>query len=278
MADTPVEYIQHHLQNMTFGKHPELGWKLAETSTEATEMGFMAFHVDTLGWSIGMGLLFLGLFRAAAKKATAGVPGALQNFVEVCFEFVDNLVKETFHGRNALIAPLALTIFVWIFLMNSLKWLPVDWIPGLATLLGANYFKIVPTADPNATFGMSLGVFLLILFYSVKVKGLGGFAKELSFTPFNHWAFIPVNLVLEIIGLLTKPISLALRLFGNMYAGEVVFILIALTFGAGALMGLLGLGMQWIWAVFHILVIPLQAFIFMVLTIVYLSAAHEDHH
>ncbi|SFX40062.1 F0F1 ATP synthase subunit A [Marinospirillum alkaliphilum] len=278
MADTPVEYIQHHLQNMTYGKHPELGWKMAESSAEAAEMGFMAFHVDTLGWSIAMGLLFLFLFKKAANAVTSGVPGGLQNFVEMCFEFVDNLVKETFHGRNPLIAPLALTIFVWIFLMNSLKWLPVDWIPGLAHLLGADYFKIVPTTDPNATFGMSLGVFLLIIFYSIKVKGAGGFAKELSFTPFNHWLFIPVNLVLEIIGLLTKPISLALRLFGNMYAGEVVFILIALTFGAGLFMGLLGLGMQWIWAVFHLLVIPLQAFIFMVLTIVYLSAAHEDHH
>ena len=277
MADTPVEYIKHHLQNMTYGNHPELGWKMAESSAEAAEMGFMAFHVDTLGWSIAMGLLFLFLFKKAANSVTSGVPGGLQNFVEMCFEFVDNLVKETFHGRNPLIAPLALTIFVWIFLMNSLKWLPVDWIPGVATLLGADYFKIVPTTDPNATFGMSLGVFLLIIFYSIKVKGVGGFAKELSFTPFNHWLFIPVNLVLEVIGLLTKPVSLALRLFGNMYAGEVVFILIALTFGAGIFMGLLGLSMQWIWAVFHLLVIPLQAFIFMVLTIVYLSAAHEDH-
>ncbi|MBE0505150.1 MAG: F0F1 ATP synthase subunit A [Marinospirillum sp.] len=277
MADTPVEYIKHHLQNMTYGNHPELGWKMAETSAEAAEMGFMAFHVDTLGWSIAMGLLFLFVFKKAANAVTSGVPGGLQNFVEICFEFVENLVKETFHGKNPLIAPLALTIFVWIFLMNSLKWLPVDWIPGVATLLGADYFKIVPTTDPNATFGMSLGVFLLIIFYSIKVKGIGGFAKELSFTPFNHWLFIPVNLVLEIIGLLTKPISLALRLFGNMYAGEVVFILIALTFGAGVFMGLLGLSMQWIWAVFHLLVIPLQAFIFMVLTIVYLSAAHEDH-
>jgi F-type H+-transporting ATPase subunit a len=161
--------------------------------------------------------------------------------------------------------------------MNSLKWLPVDWIPSVAHALGADYFKIVPTTDPNATFGMSIGVFILVLFYSFKIKGVGGFSKELSFTPFNHWLFIPVNLILELISLFTKPVSLALRLFGNMYAGEVVFILIALMFGAGLFMGVLGLGLQWVWAVFHLLVIPLQAFIFMVLTIVYLSSAHEDH-
>lgn len=277
MAGTPVEYIKHHLQNMTYGQHPELGWKMAETAQEAAEMGFMAIHIDTMAWSIGMGLVFLFLFRMAAKKATSGVPGGLQNFVEVCVEFVDGLVKETFHGKNALIAPLALTIFVWIFLMNSLKWLPVDWIPSLAQAMGAEYFKIVPTADPNATFGMSIGVFILILFYSIKMKGVGGFAKELSLTPFNHWLLIPVNLVLELIGLFTKPVSLALRLFGNMYAGEVVFILIALMYGAGLFMGALGISLQWLWAVFHVLVIPLQAFIFMVLTVVYLSAAHEEH-
>lgn len=277
MADSTVEYIKHHLQNMTYGQHPELGWKMAETAEEAAQMGFMAIHVDTMFWSIAMGVLFLFLFRLAAKRVTTGVPGGLQNFVEICFDFVDNLVKETFHGKNPLIAPLALTIFVWVFLMNSLKWLPVDWIPGVAHMMGANYFKIVPTTDPNATFGMSIGVFILMLYYSVKVKGAGGFAKELSFTPFNHWLFIPVNLILELIALFTKPVSLALRLFGNMYAGEVVFILIALMFGAGIFMGVLGLSLQWVWAVFHILVIPLQAFIFMVLTIVYLSSAHEDH-
>lgn len=277
MADTAVEYIKHHLQNMTYGQHPELGWKMAESAQEASDMGFMAIHLDTMGWSIATGIFFLFLFRMAAKKATAGVPGALQNFVEVTVEFIEGLVKETFHGKSALVAPLALTVFVWVILMNSLKFLPVDWIPSLAQAMGADYFKIVPTADPNATFGMSLGVFILIIFYSIKVKGLGGFIKELSFTPFNHWSLIPVNLVLELISLFTKPISLALRLFGNMYAGEVVFILIALMYGGGLIIGTLGVSLQWMWAVFHILVIPLQAFIFMVLTLVYLSAAHEEH-
>ena len=272
MANTPAEYIQHHLSNLVFGNVPGKGWMFAHSHEEVKEMGFWAIHVDTLGWSVFMGLIFLFLFRSVAKKAEAGVPSGLQNLVEMVIEFVEGTVKDTFHGRNPVIAPLALTIFVWVFLMNSLKWIPVDYIPLLAHAIGIPYFKIVPTADPNATFGMSIGVFILILFYSVKVKGFGGFTKELAFTPFNHWSLIPVNLFLEILGLLTKPLSLALRLFGNMYAGEVVFILIAL----------LPFWCQWMlnvpWAIFHILVIPLQAFIFMVLTVVYLSAAHEDHH
>ena len=284
MASTPAEYIQHHLQNLTLGKLPEgyvradgsvldqATWTIAQTGAEAKAMGFMAVHLDTLGWSLLMGFIFIFLFRMVAKNATEGVPGKLQNLVELSVEFIEGIVKDTFHGRNPVIAPLALTIFVWVLLMNSLKWIPVDYIPGIATLLGLPAFKIVPTADPNGTFGLSLGVFILILFYSVKVKGVGGFAKELGFTPFKHWSLIPFNLFLEILGLLTKPLSLALRLFGNMYAGEVVFILIAL----------LPFYVQWTlnvpWAIFHILVIPLQAFIFMVLTIVYLSSAHEEHH
>ena len=284
MASTPAEYIQHHLQNLTFGKLDagyiradgsvldQATWTIAQTGAEAQAMGFMAVHLDTLGWSLLMGFIFIFLFRMVAKTATDGVPGKLQNLVELSVEFIEGIVKDTFHGRNPVIAPLALTIFVWVLLMNSLKWIPVDYIPGIATLLGLPAFKIVPTADPNGTFGLSLGVFILILFYSVKVKGIGGFAKELGFTPFKHWSLIPFNLFLEILGLLTKPLSLALRLFGNMYAGEVVFILIAL----------LPFYVQWTlnvpWAIFHILVIPLQAFIFMVLTVVYLSAAHEEHH
>jgi F-type H+-transporting ATPase subunit a len=287
MADNSQEYISHHLTNQTYGKLPagygrtdkdgnetELTqdtWTMALSGKEAQDMGVMAFHVDSIGWSLAMGILFAWLFRMAAKSATSGVPGKLQNVVETVVEFVDNTVKETFHGRNPLVAPLALTIFVWVFLMNSLKWVPVDVIPGIAHAAGLPFFKIVPTADPNGTLGLSLGVFLLIIFYSIKVKGVGGFAKELSLTPFNHPIAIPFNLFLEVLGLLTKPLSLALRLFGNMYAGEVVFILIAL----------LPFYLQWVlnvpWAIFHILVIPLQAFIFMVLTIVYLSQAHEDH-
>ncbi|MDO6680834.1 MULTISPECIES: F0F1 ATP synthase subunit A [unclassified Oceanobacter] len=287
MAGNSQEYIAHHLTNLTFGKLPEGyvrhdkngsetvlthdTWTMAHTGQEAQDMGFMAIHVDSLGWSLAMGILFAWVFRKVAKNATSDVPGKLQNSVEAVVEFVDGTVKETFHGKNPLIAPLALTIFVWVFLMNSLKWLPVDLVPGIAHAMGLEFFKIVPTADPNGTLGLSLGVFLLIIYYSIKVKGIGGFTRELTLKPFNHPIAIPFNLFLEVLGLLTKPLSLALRLFGNMYAGEVVFILIAL----------LPFYMQWVlnvpWAIFHILVIPLQAFIFMVLTIVYLSQAHEDH-
>lgn len=269
---TSVEYIQHHLQNLTFGHHPENGWSIAKSSEQAREMGFWAVHLDTLGWSLFLGAIFLGLFRKVAKSATgSGVPSGLQNVVEIVVEFVDDTVKNTFHGRSPLIAPLALTIFVWIFLMNLMKLVPVDYLPGVFAKLGVDYMKVVPTTDPNATFGMSIGVFLLIIFYSFKIKGAGGFVKELSLTPFNHWSLIPFNLFLEVLQLLIKPISLALRLFGNMYAGEVIFILIAL----------LPFWVQWTlnvpWAIFHILIIPLQAFIFMILTIVYLSGAHEKH-
>lgn len=264
-------YIQHHLQNLTFGKHPENGWSWAGNSQEAADMGFWAVHVDTMGWSIAMGVLFLWLFRKAGKMATTGVPGTLQNMVEMVIEFIENLTRATFHGKNPVIAPLALTLFMWILLMNSLKLIPVDYGPELFARLGVEYMKIVPTTDPNATLGMALGVFILTIFYSIKVKGAGGFARELSLTPFNHWALIPFNLVLEIIGLLVKPLSLGLRLFGNMFAGEVIFILIAL----------LPLWAIWIldvpWAIFHILVVTLQAFIFTTLTVVYLSAAHEHH-
>jgi F-type H+-transporting ATPase subunit a len=264
-------YIQHHLQNLTFGNHPDNGWSLASSAEEAREMGFWAIHLDTMGWSIAMGMLFIWVFRKAGKMATTGVPGGLQNAVEMVVEFIENLTRATFHGKNPMIAPLALTLFVWILLMNTLKIIPVDYFPVLFAKLGVDYMKIVPPTDPNATLGMALGVFGLIIYYSIKVKGIGGFAKELSLTPFNHWALIPFNLVLEIIGLLVKPLGLGLRLFGNMFAGEVIFILIAL----------LPFWAIWLldvpWAIFHILVVTLQAFIFTVLSVVYLSAAHEHH-
>ncbi|WP_346796937.1 F0F1 ATP synthase subunit A [Halomonas sp. Bachu 37] len=268
---SPTYYIQHHLQNLTFGNHPVNGWSIAHSSEEAREMGFWAIHLDTMGWSIAMGVLFIWLFRKAGKMATTGVPGGLQNAVEMVVEFVENLTRSTFHGRNPNIAPLALTLFVWILLMNTLKIIPVDFFPVLFAKLGVEYMKIVPTTDVNATLGMALGVFCLILYYNFKVKGVGGFARELSLTPFNHWALIPFNLVLETVSLLVKPFSLAMRLFGNMFAGEVIFILIAmLPFWAIWLLDVP-------WAIFHILVVTLQAFIFTTLSVVYLSAAHEHH-
>ncbi|NLQ17161.1 F0F1 ATP synthase subunit A [Marinomonas sp. M1K-6] len=269
---TASEYIQHHLQNLTYGQHPDGSWGIAKTSQEASDMGFWAIHLDTMGFSIGLGILFLWLFRIAAKKASVETPRGLQNFVELMVEFIDNSVKESFHGKSKVIAPLALTVFVWIFLMNLMDLVPIDFIPRIASdVFGLEYFKIVPTTDINATIGLSISVFLLIIFYSISIKGFGGFAKELTLQPFNTPIMIPFNFILEMVGLLAKPVSLALRLFGNLYAGELIFILIAI----------LPWGVQWAlsvpWAIFHILIITLQAFIFMMLTIVYLSMATEKH-
>ncbi len=288
-TQTISEYIVHHLTNLTYGKLPagferedgsvvgEGGaWVMAHGGDEAAAMGFNAIHVDSMLWSIGLGIIFCWLFRRVAKKAESGVPSKAVNIVEMIVEFVDNTVRDTFHGQNKLVAPLALTIFVWVFLMNLMDLIPVDLIPSLLALAGVHYQKIVPSTDPNITMGMALGVFILMLYYSIKVKGMG-FVKELTLNPFNHPVFIPVNLFMEVVGLLAKPFSLGLRLFGNMYAGEMIFILIAALFSAGIAWALPAGLLQIGWAIFHILVITLQAFIFMVLTIVYLSMAHEDH-
>ena len=274
---TSAEYIRHHLQNLTFGQHPDGSWGIAHGMKEAKEMGFWAIHVDTLGFSIGLGLLFLYFFHKVARQATADVPGGLQNFVEWVVEFVENSVKGSFSGKNIIIAPLALTIFMWIFLMNFMDLIAVDFFPQLAHLMGIPYLKAVPTTDPNATFGMAFGVFFLILYYSIKIKGVGGFAGELAFQPFGKLG-APINLLLEGVNLIAKPISLSLRLFGNMYAGEMIFILIAIMYGAGWMLGVFGGLLQIGWAIFHILIITLQAFIFMTLTIVYLDMAHQEHH
>ena len=281
MADlesrTSGEYITHHLQNLTFGVHPEHGLSIAHGADDAAAMGFWAIHLDSMFWSIALGVLFIWLFKKAADRVTAGVPGPLQNFVETLVEFVDGSVRESFSGRSDVIAPLALTVFVWIFLMNFMDLIPVDLIPYAAELVGIPYMKVVPSTDVNVTFGLSLSVFALIVYYSIKIKGVSGFAKELAFQPFSsdnlgvQLLLAPFNLILEVVNLLAKPFSLGLRLFGNLYAGELIFILIALLPFWG----------QWLlsvpWAIFHILVITLQAFVFMMLTIVYLSMAHEHH-
>ena len=273
---TLTGYIKHHLTNgqVRLSDDPNNWW--------------MVLNVDTLAWSIGLGLLFLWIFKRAANKATLGVPGKFQCFIEMVVEFVDSNVKDTFHGKSKLIAPLALTIFVWVFLMNLMDLIPVDFLPTAAALISGEswdvissgqshtYMKVVPTTDLNLTLAMGLGVFALIIFYSIRVKGVMGFVKELTLQPFNvknpvvQALFIPVNLLLELVTLFAKPISLALRLFGNLYAGELIFILIAA-------IGLFQLPLHFVWAVFHILVIVLQAFIFMMLTIVYLSMASTDH-
>lgn len=277
------DYITHHLTNLTFGKHPENGWGFAHNAEEATAMGFNAIHVDSLLFSLVLGLLFIWLFKSVGSKATSATPSKLQNFVEMIVSFVDKTVKESFHSKNPVIAPLSLTIFVWVFLMNFMDLIPVDLLPWLATLAGIEYLKVVPTTDPNITMGLSLSVFFLMIFYSIKVKGFSGFTKELTCMPFEHKnpviqaILVPINLFLELSSMLAKPLSLGLRLFGNLYAGEIIFILIALMYGAGLAIGTLGGVLQLAWAIFHILVIVLQAFVFMMLTIVYLSMAHEDH-
>ena len=281
---TSSEYIQHHLTNLTFGRFPDGHWGIAENAAEAKEMGFWALHLDSLFWSTALAVIFGYFFYKAARNATAGVPGKLQNFVETMVEFVEDSVKGSFSGRNPLVAPLALTVFCWVFLMNLMDLVPVDVIPRLAGAIGIHHMKVVPSTDPNVTFALALGVFALIIFYSIKIKGVGGFVKELTGMPFEtdnvllKPVFFVINLFLEGVNLLAKPISLSLRLFGNMYAGEMIFILIALMYGAGVGMGIFGGVLQFVWAVFHILVITLQAFIFMTLTIVYLDMAHSEHH
>ncbi len=284
-ALTSQAYIQHHLTNLTFGMHPEHGLGFAHSAEDAAAMGFWAIHVDTMFFSILLGVLFLWLFKHVADRATAGVPGGAQNFVEWIVDFVEDSVRGSFSGKNEMVAPLALTIFVWIFLMNVMDLLPVDLLPwafgNFMSLFGADphhvFLRVVPTTDPNTTFALALGVFFLVLYYSFKIKGVGGFFGELALQPFGKWG-MPANLLLEGINLLSKPVSLALRLFGNMYAGEMIFILIALMYSGGVVMGFSAGVLQFVWAVFHILIITLQAFIFMVLTIVYLDMAHQEHH
>jgi len=272
------EYIKHHLTNLTYGQKADGTWGIAHGADEIKEMGFWAINVDSMIFSIGLGVLFLWVFRRAAKKASTDTPTGMQNFVEMLIEFIDDSVRGSFSGKNPLVAPLALTIFVWIFLLNLMDLIAVDLVPWLTGLAGVPYLKIVPTTDPNITFGMSLTVFALVIYYSIKMKGPGGFFAELAFHPFPKF-MMPINLVLEGVTLIAKPVSLALRLFGNLYAGEMIFILIALMYTGGFAMGIFGGFLQLGWAIFHILIITLQAFIFMTLTIVYLDMASQsaDH-
>ncbi len=339
---TSSGYIQHHLQNLTCGFGDE-GF-ICGGADVAAKLGFWSFHLDTLVWAVLLGLFFGWMFRKVAKAANSGVPTRFQALIEMIVEFVDESVRDSFHGTSRLIAPLALTLFVWIFFMNFMDLIPVDWLPWLTEQAGVPYQKVVPTTDVNATLGMSITVFVLIIIYSLRFKGVGGFVGELVMNPLNPkelgmpkivWPLVMAfNFLLEIVSLLAKPVSLGLRLFGNLYAGELIFILIALVFTAGSgffaagLSSVFGDHIPWYfwtvavaivfatlwanmkgklstkltlwfllaemllvggaaflggqlmhfgWAVFHIIVILLQAFIFMMLTIVYLSMASEHH-
>ena len=262
-----TEYITHHLTHLKVGE------------------GFWTFHIDTLFMSVLMGLLAIGTFWLAARRATPGVPGKGQAFVEMVVEFVDTQVKEVFHLDRRFLAPVALTIFLWVFFMNAMDLLPLD-LPGIvAGWFGLHYWRVVPTADVNTTFAMSITVLVIVIAFAFKAKGAGGYLHELFTAPFgsNPVLWIP-NFLLNLVELLSKPVSLAMRLFGNMYAGELVFMLIALlgaswagfTFGSSlSMIGQILAGSAW--AIFHILIITLQAFIFMVLTIVYTAMATEHH-
>ncbi|MEN0037369.1 MAG: F0F1 ATP synthase subunit A [Cellvibrio sp.] len=288
-AITSSEYIKHHLTNLTYGQLPDGTWGFAHDSAEAAQMGFWSFHVDTLGWSVLLATVFFLIFRSVAKKANSDVPTGLQNVVEAAIEFVDGNVKSMFPYKNAMIAPMALTVFVWVFFMNAMDLIAVDLLPEIAKLVGVSlgadphavFFKVVPSTDPNITLGMALCIFILILWFSITQKGLLGFLKELTLHPFSssnpivQTLFIPVNLVLELPGLIAKPVSLGLRLFGNLYAGEIIFILVAILYGAGIVFAGVAGVIQIIWALFHILIIFLQALIFMSLTIVYMSMAYQ---
>jgi F-type H+-transporting ATPase subunit a len=275
------EYIRHHI---TFLSNKE----------QTAIVDFSVVHWDSVFWSVFLALVFLGSFWLVARKATSGVPGGVQNFIEFVVEFIDSQVRETYHGTSRLIAPLALTIFCWVFLFNFMDIVPVDLLPTAAKGMGFSHMKVVPSTDLNITFGMSITVFLLIIYYSIRFKGLGGFIGEFTLHPFQsrnklvQALIMPFNFVLEFVPFIAKPVSLSLRLYGNMFAGEMIFMLIALftlSLGFDKLLTFGGIG--WVfaqvvlglaWSLFHILIITLQAFIFMVLTIIYLSMASEKSH
>ena len=255
---TSGEYIVHHLTNLHVGE------------------GFWTFHLDTLIVSGALGLVVFGFMMMLARKASSGVPSGWQNFVEMVVSMVDAQVKDTFHAKSNLVTPLAITIFIWVFMMNLMDLIPVDFLPMTAHAAGVPYLKIVPTTDPNLTFGMSLSVFAIMIAFNFKYKGAGGFLREALTVPFGKYLF-PVNLLFRIIEDLAKPVSLSLRLFGNMYAGEMVFILLAVFAGAGYIWSPFAATLSLGWAIFHILIITLQAFVFMMLTVVYMSMAAEHH-
>jgi F-type H+-transporting ATPase subunit a len=271
---TSSEYIAHHLTHLQNKPQTEL-------------IDFSVIRYDTLFFAVVTGLIVIGVLYLAARKATAGVPGRFQAFVEMLVEMVNEQAKGIVHSAKSreFVAPLALTVFCWIALMNSIDLLPVDWFPSIAHAMGINYMRPLPTADINATLGMSVGVLMLMLYYSVKIKGVGGWAHELVSAPFGTsknpvFALVlgVVNFAMQIIEFVAKTVSLGMRLFGNMYAGELIFFLIALLGGSLTVFGFFGhLIAGSIWAIFHILIVLLQAFIFMMLTLVYIGQAHDHH-
>ncbi|MFD0914440.1 F0F1 ATP synthase subunit A [Methylophilus luteus] len=284
---TPADYIGHHLSFNAQGVN-------GNTASE----GFWVLHYDTLLTSVVLGLLVMGLIWWVARGATAGVPTKRQAFVELVFGFIDDQVKNIFHGdRHSFIAPTALTVFMWVLAMNSMDFLPVDWVAAIVSFFGGEHAKwrIVPTSDINTTFALALAVWLLMIFFSIKAKGLGGWIHELFCAPFGSAKFFKPKSALGFVGLVlspllfvanfafnlieyvSKPLSHSLRLFGNMYAGEVIFLLLGLWAATGITGTIAGAVLGAGWSIFHILIVALQAFIFMMLTVVYLAMAHESH-
>jgi F-type H+-transporting ATPase subunit a len=262
---TPAEYINHHL---TFLEKP-IG-----------EGGFWTLHLDTIGVSFVLGVLGLAFFRWVALRFTSGVPGRTQAFVEWFFEFVTNQVRGIFHGDpHKFVAPLAFTVLIWVILMNSMDFLPADLVAAVATALGAHHgFRPVPTADVNTTFALALSVWVLMIGFAIKVKGVGGFIHELFCAPFGANPMLwPLNFLFNLIEYISKPLSHSLRLFGNMYAGEIIFLLLWMMAAAGIGYAIVSIALAWVWAMFHILIVLLQAYIFMMLTVVYIQMAHEGH-
>ena len=267
-APTAGEYIGHHLTHLT-----STGQK------QASVIDWSVINVDTLFWSLAMGFLALFLLTRAARKATSGVPGRFQAAIEILVEMVESQSKAIVHGDRRFIAPVALTVFVWILFMNAMDFLPVDLLPKIGEMFGIHYQRVVPTADLNGTLGISIGVLLLCIYYNIKIKGFGGWIHELFTAPFgNHPLLYPINFAMQLIEFTAKTVSHGMRLYGNMYAGELVFMLIALMGSTATAAGFFGHVLAGtVWAIFHILIVVLQAFIFMMLTLVYIGQAHESH-
>jgi len=272
-APTAGEYIVHHLQHL-------------QNKPQTSIVDFSVFNLDSIFYAVALGVTGCWLLWLAARKATSGVPGRFQAAVEILVEMVDSQAKGIVHNAQSrkLVAPLALTVFVWIFLLNAMDLLPVDLLPKLGELVGIHYMRVVPTADLSVTMGLALGVLFVCLVYNVKIKGLGGWVHELFSAPFgDKWFLYPVNFLMQVIEFVAKTVSHGMRLFGNMYAGELIFLLIALMGGAWSLTGT-GIGLAighiiagTVWAIFHLIIITLQAFVFMMLTLVYLGQAHDAH-
>lgn len=267
-TDSPVTYIQHHLTNLCAGQCDPVTHQ---------PTGFWAWNLDTIFFGAFLAVVLIFISWMVGRRLDPDNPRGLQNVLEAVLEFVEGQVKSIFYGESRLVGPLALTVFLWVFLMNAMDMLPVDLLPWAASLVGIHYLKVVPTTDLSATFGLALSVFALIVFYNIKTKGVVGYIKMFLFHPFGKW-LVPFNIVMTAIEEVAKPFSLALRLFGNMFAGELIFLLLALlTLGGFSLALIPQVLLASGWAIFHILVISLQAFIFMLLTIVYLSMASQTH-